>query len=98
MAAVDDGLGALRYLETTIPDAIVLDMALPRLGGGDVLNELRANPLTSSVPILIVTGTDIDSISERMFTPVLQKPVDPEVLVSAIDGVVRRGVNASGRP
>jgi DNA-binding response OmpR family regulator len=67
-------------------------MALPRLGGRDVLRELRANPATHALPILIVTGTDVTNLPERALTPVLQKPVDPEALVEAVGAALRRAV------
>ena len=90
VAAVEDGLAALQRIESDPPDVIVLDMALPRLGGRDVLRELRANPATRAIPIIIVTGTDITDLNERAGVPVLKKPVDPDALVEAVDQLVRR--------
>lgn len=72
------------------PDVIVLDMALPRLGGRDVLRELRANPATRAIHVVIVTGTDVTNLTERAGMPVLQKPVDPDALVRAVDRLVRQ--------
>jgi two-component system, OmpR family, phosphate regulon response regulator PhoB len=94
VTAVDDGLAALRVIEAGAPDIIVLDMALPRLGGRDVLRELRANPATRTLPIIIVTGTDVTHLNERALTPVLQKPIDPEALVREVDDVLRRSISA----
>lgn len=91
---VDDGLAALRAVDSQHPDVVVLDMALPRLGGRDVLRELRANPATRSMPIVIVTGTDVSDMSERTVVPVLQKPVNPDDLVDAVDGLLRRFAGA----
>ena len=92
VTGVDDGLAALRVIEARAPDIIILDMALPRLGGRDVLRELRANPATRTLPIIIVTGTDVTNLNERALTPVLQKPVDPDALVAAVDVVLRRAL------
>jgi CheY-like chemotaxis protein len=97
VTAVDDGLAALHSIESQHPDVVVLDMALPRLGGRDVLRELRANPATRAIPIIIVTGTDVVDLNERAMAPVLTKPVDTETLIAAIEDARRRMVNAAGR-
>lgn len=89
VTAVDDGLAALRLIESDGLDVVVLDMALPRLGGRDVLRELRANPATRAIPIVIVTGTNVSDLNERAGVPVLQKPVDPDTLVRTVDQAVR---------
>jgi CheY-like chemotaxis protein len=92
VTAVEDGLAALRRIESDQPDALVLDMALPRLGGRDVLREVRANPQTRALPVVIVTGTDVTDLNERAGVPVLQKPVEPDTLVRAVDQVVRQAL------
>jgi DNA-binding response OmpR family regulator len=95
VGSVDDGLAALRFIEVVRPDAIVLDMELPRLGGRDVLRELRANPATRGIPVVIVTGTDVTDLNERAGVEVLQKPVDVEALVQAVDRSIRRDYTGS---
>lgn len=91
VVAVEDGVAALQFVEATRPDAIVLDVGLPRLGGLDVLGELRANPATRTVPILIVTGSDVASLDETVSALVLRKPLDPDDLVHAIREKIDRG-------
>lgn len=82
--AVEDGLDALRLIDQGIvPSAMVLDMALPRLGGHDVARELRAHVETRSIPIVVVTGSDTD-VDEREFSRVLRKPLAPQALVDAV--------------
>ena len=47
------------------PDLVVLDLRMPDMDGFAVLHELRANPETSKIPVVVVTG-DIDlNASER---------------------------------
>jgi len=88
VATAVDGVAALRAVYANRPDAIVLDIALPRLGGRDVIRELRLNADTRTIPILIVTGLDIPDLSERMLVPVLKKPVGDQELVRAVDAIV----------
>jgi CheY-like chemotaxis protein len=42
-----------------VPDFIILDLMMPQVTGFDVVNQLRANPLTKDIPILIYTAKDI---------------------------------------
>ena len=90
VAAVDDGLAALRRVDIEMPDVIVLDLLLPRLGGIDVFQELRANPATSKIPVIAVTGSDRLLEMESEFRYFLRKPVTPEVLVATIDEALGR--------
>lgn len=90
VTAVEDGIDALRRVENQPPDVVVLDLALPRLGGRDVHRELRAHPATRHIPIVIVSGTDISDLDAKDFASVLQKPVEPQEVVVAVDHAVRR--------
>ncbi len=40
------------------PDIFVLDLNLPRLGGGQVLERIRSNPIFKDVPVIILTSSD----------------------------------------
>ena len=51
-----DGEEALRIAYTRIPDLILLDMLLPRLGGPEVLEELKQSPLTAHIPIIVLSS------------------------------------------
>ena len=90
VAAVEDGLAALRRIDIEQPDVIVLDLVLPRLGGVDVFQELRANPATRRIPVIAVTGSDLLSVDTTEFHYFLRKPVTPEVLIATIDQALRR--------
>ena len=90
VVAVEDGLSALQRMETAMPAAIVLDIALPRLSGRDVQRELAARPATSRIPIVAVTGTDISELDPTHFAAILRKPVHPDEIVQAVDTALRR--------
>jgi DNA-binding response OmpR family regulator len=84
VVAVGDGTDALRVLETRIPAAVVLDLALPRVSGRDVAEELKASARTRHVPIVVVTGGDGTDIDDLDAECVLRKPVSPERLIEAV--------------
>ena len=85
VTAVEDGVEALRYLEADVPDLIILDMALPRLGGRDVQQELVAHAETRHVPTLVITGTDTRELNPAEFTCVRQKPLTADALLEAVE-------------
>ncbi len=51
-----DGEEALRMAHARIPDLILLDMLLPKLGGPEVLQALKKNPLTLSIPVVVLSS------------------------------------------
>ena len=90
VVAVEDGLEALRRVERTPPDAVVLDLALPRLSGRDVHRELKAHPETHDIPVIVVSGTDISDLNPNDFACVLKKPISVDALIQAVQDCIRR--------
>jgi DNA-binding response OmpR family regulator len=54
--SASDGEEALRMARATVPDLVLLDLLLPKVGGPDVLQALRSNALTASVPIVVLSS------------------------------------------
>ena len=93
VVAVEDGIDALRRVEHRRPDALVLDLALPRVSGRDVERELRSNPETRDIPIVIVSGQDVSDLNPDDFACVLRKPISPERLMIAVEDCLRRSAS-----
>ncbi len=53
------------YADAPRPDLILLDMFLPRMDGQDVLAALRARPETAQLPVVMLTGADIEQGGRR---------------------------------
>jgi CheY-like chemotaxis protein len=51
-----DGEEALLIARARIPDLILLDMLLPKLGGVEVLNALRKSVLTAAIPVIVLSS------------------------------------------
>ena len=56
VACASEGKGALEALSANIPDLMILDLSMPGVSGADVLCEIRANPRTASLPVIIFSA------------------------------------------
>lgn len=89
-----DGTSVLDALKTETPDLIVLDIMLPGKDGVEVLREIRANPSTRKIPVIMATakGTEMDRIQglDTGADDYLVKPFGVMEMVSRIKAVLRR--------
>ena len=88
----EDGAGALRLAETQRPSAIVLDVLLRRLDGREIQSTLKSNSQTRDIPIVAVTGTETEDLNLDTVACLLKKPVNIQMLVVAVQHVVRLSV------
>jgi CheY-like chemotaxis protein len=51
-----DGEEALRIANDELPDVILLDMLLPKLSGPEVLQALKSNPATMTIPVIVLSS------------------------------------------
>ena len=89
-----DGVEALHLVENRLPDLIVLDLVLRALDGLSVQQELASRAVTRRIPIVIVTGSTIDTASLDV-SCVLRKPVMPDELVRTVKSCLASGAAAS---
>lgn len=83
--------GLIRAAEYN-PDVILLDVMMPGMDGPSTFRELRKNPLTALIPVLLLTAK-VQSNDQRRFhdlgvKAVLFKPFDPLTLSTQIAGVL----------
>ena len=83
-----DGHDAIAAAAAFRPDAIVLDIGLPRLSGYDAARAIRQLPGLAEVPIIALTGygqpADLDKSREAGIDGHLVKPVDLDALLRAL--------------
>jgi CheY-like chemotaxis protein len=75
-----------------LPDAILLDVMMPGMDGPTTFRELRKNPRTARIPVLLLTAK-VQSSDQRRFADlgveaVLFKPFDPMTLSAEISAVL----------
>ncbi|MGH8808170.1 MAG: response regulator, partial [Noviherbaspirillum sp.] len=56
--AANSGEVALQFLETTVPDIILLDVNMPKLDGYEVCQRIKASERTRNVPVIFVSAMD----------------------------------------
>ena len=99
VTAVRDGFAALKWLqEGNVPDAVVLDMELPRVSGLQFLKNIRYSGLFSELPVVALSSDDAEATRARCaefrVDAVFQKPYKPELLL----GAIRAAASRAGRP
>ena len=90
------GEGAAAHAATLQSDVILLDLLLPDVPGWQVLAELKANPRTRAIPVVVVSVVDDRPQAERLGAAgYLVKPVARTDLQHALDLVRARGAQAA---
>jgi CheY-like chemotaxis protein len=89
-----DGAETLVVAGAERPDLVMLDISMPKVDGRDVLRQLKANPRTASIPVLVMTayGGDQnlrDLLLELGALDVLEKPVDLQIAFNKAERMVR---------
>ena len=54
-----NGREGLEIIQKELPDLIILDLMMPEMDGFTVLEELRANPETSAIPVIVATAKEL---------------------------------------
>lgn len=86
------GEEALAIAQTNQPDVILLDMMMPDMDGRATLQQLKANPTTKHIPVILVTAkaqSSQDSLSELDVAAVFAKPFRPLKLAEQISAVLK---------
>jgi len=83
-----DGQEGLTKARTGSPQVILLDSILPKLAGHRVLGELRSDPSTASIPVVVVAAEEHPAGGEPGSVERVTKPFTPQTLVTAVKRAV----------
>ena len=88
VVAASSGAQGLAVAIKELPDAILLDVMMPGMDGPTTFRELRKNPATAHIPVLLLTAK-VQSSDQRRFADlgvnaILFKPFDPLTLYAQI--------------
>lgn len=94
-----DGLEGLEKARSEKPDLIVLDVMMPEKDGYAVCKELKADPILSNIPVLLLTAV-VSHISTTRYTQqmgmeteaddYIDKPVEPQELVARVQALLAK--------
>lgn len=89
-----DGISGLKLVREEIPDLLLLDLMLPGLDGFDVCREIRMDPRTTQIPVIILTckSEELDRVLglELGADDYITKPFSPRELLARVKAVLRR--------
>ncbi|MFM7886980.1 MAG: PleD family two-component system response regulator [Pseudanabaena sp.] len=84
-----DGRAALSMIQANHYDLILLDIMMPEMDGYEVLKYLKKDPRLRNIPVIMISALkEMDSVMQCMeigADDYLTKPIDPEMLKSAIN-------------
>ncbi len=93
VTTVVDGAAALREASSGQYDVVLLDVAMPRLDGYSVCRALRSAPITSRLPVIMITSRDdaasIDRAYDAGATDFISKPVNWALIPRRLRYVLR---------
>ncbi len=95
-----DGPGALKKARSLMPALIVLDLMLPDMDGLEVCKQLRRDPATARIPIVMLTAkaAEVDRVLglELGADDYITKPFSPRELILRVKGLLRRKTEPPG--
>jgi len=89
---VKDGKAALESVATEKPDLVILDIMLPEMDGIEVCRRIKADPLTSSIPLVMLTAKksrqDVEIGTEAGASAYITKPFKTAMVIEVIEGLL----------
>lgn len=88
----DNGRQALEHLASARIDLIISDIAMPEMDGLELLDHIRADPRTKSIPVIMLTTSVLDdhrkTAREKGANAFLEKPVSSWELAETVNHFV----------
>lgn len=90
----EDGKLGLERARTGAPDVIVSDVMMPNMSGLEMVDELKASPATSSIPVILLSakaqGDDIRQGIDAGADDYMTKPFEPLDLIDRVNALLAR--------
>jgi CheY-like chemotaxis protein len=85
----ESGMECLEKLKKVAPDLIIMDMMMPKMSGYDTIREIRKNPKTKDLRIVILTVSKIEEVSmfelsKYKILDYINKPFDIKEIVEKL--------------
>lgn len=93
VSTLAEGKGAEAFVANTRPDLVILDLMLPDRSGLEILAALRADPLTETLPVMMLTakgqGRDREAAERAGADLFMAKPFSNAEIVAAVRSLMR---------
>jgi twitching motility two-component system response regulator PilH len=95
VAVARDGLEAIEQVRADPPDVLILDLNLPKLDGYEVCRQVKTDPATRHVPVVMMTAAyvsvaDADAGAQAGADEFVVKPFLREVLIHNVERLLAR--------
>ena len=92
VTCAQDGLEALKYLHEFVPDLVVLDLAMPRFSGEEVLKFICGDPVLHEKPLIILSNSSqvekgYQDISGRADKHLVKDHCTPALLLETVQQI-----------
>ena len=91
----DGGKEGLQAIQEHHPDLVLLDLMMPDMDGWEVYKQMKADPQTASIPVIVVTAKaqSIDRVLGLHIAQVddyISKPFSPQELLDSVEKILKR--------
>jgi two-component system, OmpR family, phosphate regulon response regulator PhoB len=97
-----DASEALARIKEKAPDAVILDLMLPDLPGTEICRQLKSNPKTAAIPVMMLTARsdEVDRVVgfELGADDYITKPFSVREVVLRVKAILRRGAPGEAAP
>jgi len=94
VATAESGERGLELMETTRPDALIVDVEMPGMSGIELCRRLREDPANLDLPIVIITALEDSALLRSAFDAgcddFLQKPLEPLVVTVRLKNLIAK--------
>lgn len=97
VSLAEDGLDAARQIEIDLPDVLITDVEMPGMDGFELTRQVRSNPRTAHIPIVMITADDDKHRAgalEAGVSVLLSKPYPEDQLLSYLQSTLTRSAAA----
>jgi two-component system cell cycle response regulator DivK len=95
-----DGAEGVALAQRQLPDAIVMDLMMPKLDGWEAVRQLKADARTARIPVLVVTANAMREAEERARAvgcdAFILKPFRVAALLATLDSLLTRSAEIGG--
>jgi len=94
----EDGEEGVRTCRETLPDLVLMDVGLPGIDGFEATRQIKSDPQTAGIPVIILTAraltSDVEAARVAGCNDYDTKPVDMSRLLAKIQALVQPGSEA----